>query len=428
MYSPLEQFEVLPLKGIFYFLDFAGLSVTNFTVSAIFAVLLVTLLFVLGVFDAQFLATPSQYFLEFIYNFVYGLFLANLSEEEHVYFPYVFSIFILIFTYNLLGLFPYGYTITSQIIVAALLSFSTFVGLLWIGISRHGFNFIGIFFPPEAPALLSFLLVPIEIVSFFSRPFSLAIRLFANMTAGHVLLKILAGFAVVLLSSTLGLEFNCNKLFYWIANGFNRFNYLIYPEINSYYISWSFFDIGHISYNYNLFAFSIAYYYAFLFHIEDLLQNSISDSAFWIRMKWRVLLYVNYLAPVFAGISKKAVHFNTDMVAILVPIIPKRDAILFSHTHLLYYILNPFRFYNTQSMCDWALLSVLNNYLVTFKIVGLVQLLDFISWCLSFILAVTVPVALISFFIILELFVSVLQAYVFTILVVIYLRDVIDLH
>ena len=129
----------------------------------------------------------------------------NAGRRSQPYFPFILTIFTFIISANLLGMFPFGYAITSQILVTFLLSCTVFLGSIFIGLRKHKVNFFSLFFPAGSPPRLSFLLVPIEILSFVSRPFSLGIRLFANMLAGHVLLKILSGFviAVVLISQVI---------------------------------------------------------------------------------------------------------------------------------------------------------------------------------------------------------------------------------
>ena len=117
-----------------------------------------------------------------------------------LYFPLIFVIFIFILTCNLLGMIPYSFTVTSHIIVTFFLSLSIFIGVTIIGFAHHGIHFFSFFLPAGAPVVLGPFLVVIELISYISRAFSLAIRLFANMMSGHSLLKILAGFAWTMLS------------------------------------------------------------------------------------------------------------------------------------------------------------------------------------------------------------------------------------
>ena len=144
----------------------------------------------------------------------------NAGRRSQPYFPFILTIFTFIISANLLGMFPFGYAITSQVLVTFLLSCTVFLGSIFIGLRKHKINFFSLFFPAGSPPRLSFLLVPIEILSFVSRPFSLGIRLFANMLAGHVLLKILSGFVitVVLISQV--------SVFVDLENFLNRFLFL----------------------------------------------------------------------------------------------------------------------------------------------------------------------------------------------------------
>jgi F-type H+-transporting ATPase subunit a len=107
----------------------------------------------------------------------------------------VFTLFLFILFSNLLGLIPYSFTVTSHIIVTFALAAVVFIGVTIVGIVRHGFHFLRLFVPEGVPVVLLFLLVPIELLSYFIRPFTLSIRLFANMLAGHTMLAIFGGFA-----------------------------------------------------------------------------------------------------------------------------------------------------------------------------------------------------------------------------------------
>ena len=114
------------------------------------------------------------------------------------YFPFVFSLFMFILAGNLLGMIPYSYTFTSQIIVTFGMAFAVFIGVTIIGFVRHGMHFFTFFFPAGAPVYMAPLLIPIEVISYFVRPISLSVRLFANMMAGHTMMKVFGGFVVAL--------------------------------------------------------------------------------------------------------------------------------------------------------------------------------------------------------------------------------------
>jgi F-type H+-transporting ATPase subunit a len=119
------------------------------------------------------------------------------------FFPYVFSLFMFILVSNLIGLIPYTFTVSSHLIVTAALALSVFVTVLVVGFAKHGLHFLKLFVPSGIPIFVLPLVVAIEVISFLSRPISHSVRLFANMLAGHITLKVLAGF-VVMLSASLG--------------------------------------------------------------------------------------------------------------------------------------------------------------------------------------------------------------------------------
>jgi F-type H+-transporting ATPase subunit a len=117
------------------------------------------------------------------------------------FFPFVFSLFIFIFALNMFGMMPGGFTVTSHIVITAALALLVMAVVLLYGIYKHGLSFFKLFVPSDVPAVLLPLLVPIEVISFISRPISLSVRLFANMLAGHIALKIFAGFVALLLGA-----------------------------------------------------------------------------------------------------------------------------------------------------------------------------------------------------------------------------------
>lgn len=144
----------------------------------------------------------NQIILESLYLTARDLVRDNVGPEGSRYFPYVFSLFIFILLSNVVGLVPYSFTITSHLILTFSLALSSFIAINYIGVQRHGLNMFSLFLPPGSSMALAILLVPIEFVSYVFRPISLAVRLFANMMAGHTLLKVIAGFAWVM--TTLG--------------------------------------------------------------------------------------------------------------------------------------------------------------------------------------------------------------------------------
>jgi F-type H+-transporting ATPase subunit a len=190
---PLEQFKIAPLIPI----HIGGLDV-SYTNSALFmtiAVALITALLVLGTRRGTLVPGRWQSIAEMSYEFVADMVETNAGHGAEPYFPFVFTLFMFVLFSNLLGLIPYSYTVTSQIIVTFALAATVFIGVTIVGFIKHGVRFGRLFVPEGVPILLLFLLVPIELLSYFIRPFTLAIRLFANMLAGHTMLAIFGGFA-----------------------------------------------------------------------------------------------------------------------------------------------------------------------------------------------------------------------------------------
>ena len=142
------------------------------------------------------LLIPSAYQVvtEMLYEFVDSLVHEQLGAEAQKYVGIVFTTWLYILTANFLGLIPFSFATTAQLVIAFSLSFSLFIGVTLIGMFKHGFHFLSFFLPSGAPIQLAPLFVVIELVSYIFRPISLGVRLFANITAGHSLLAIIAGF------------------------------------------------------------------------------------------------------------------------------------------------------------------------------------------------------------------------------------------
>lgn len=137
----------------------------------------------------------AQIFAESLYEFVASMIRENIGPKGRQYFPLIFTLFVVVFLGNALGLLPYSFTYTSHIIVNAALAFMIFLVVVAIGIGKHGAHFFHIFLPPGVPWWLTPLIIPIEVLSFLIRPVTLSVRLFANMIAGHIMLKVFAGFS-----------------------------------------------------------------------------------------------------------------------------------------------------------------------------------------------------------------------------------------
>ncbi|MEQ8390283.1 MAG: F0F1 ATP synthase subunit A [Thalassospira sp.] len=192
MAGPLEQFKIEPLVD----LSVAGVDI-SFTNSALWMV-------IAAVFETGFMTlsmrrgslVPGRWqgSAEVMYEFVANMLKDNVGSEGRKYFPFIFTLFMFVLFGNLLGMIPHSFTFTSHFAVNFALALVIFIGVTIIGFVRHGTHYFRMFFPEGAPIATALILIPIEIISYFSRPFSLAMRLFANMTVGHIMLKVVGGF------------------------------------------------------------------------------------------------------------------------------------------------------------------------------------------------------------------------------------------
>lgn len=196
MKSPFEQFEIVVLKKL-QVLDF-DFSITNFTIYLLLTFIIITTFLSLATRKMTIVPNHFQAIVELIYSFIFGILLEQTGPKGRIYFPALFTVFSFILVANLLGTTPFGFTITAHIALTLLMSLSFFSAWIIVGLRTLGFKFFHIFLPKGIPAGLMPLLVVIEILSFLIRPLSLAIRLFANMLAGHILLYIIASAAIIL--------------------------------------------------------------------------------------------------------------------------------------------------------------------------------------------------------------------------------------
>jgi F-type H+-transporting ATPase subunit a len=190
----LSQFELVPVLGAL------GRSVGFSQASAhmLLAVGLITALMIWGTARRAIVPGRLQAVAEGAYEFVHDLVVGQVGEEGRRFFPFVFSLFMFILFGNLLGMLPYAFTFTSHIAVTFALAAVVFILVTAVALVIHGTHFFSYFFPEGAPKLLAPLIIPIEIISYLSRPVSLSVRLFANMVAGHVMLKVFATFVVMI--------------------------------------------------------------------------------------------------------------------------------------------------------------------------------------------------------------------------------------
>ena len=199
MPDPIHQFEVHSL----YPLSIGGwdASFTNASLYMVLAALLIAgfLFFAMGA--KSLVPGRLQSIAEQGYEFIHNMVRDAIGEDGFKFFPLVFALFMFIFAANMLGMIPGTFTVTSQIVVTAALALLVFFTVIVVGFWKNGFGFLKLFVPSGVPIYVLPLVTMIEIISFFSRPLSHAVRLFANMLAGHITLKVFGGFVVMLLGA-----------------------------------------------------------------------------------------------------------------------------------------------------------------------------------------------------------------------------------
>lgn len=184
----LSQFELTHIAAGF----------TNSNLYMLIGGLLVSGLMLLGMQSRARVPGRLQSLAEVSYQFVHDMVDEQVGHEGRKFFPFVFTLFMFVLAGNMLGMTPYSFTFTSHIAVTFSLALVVFVLITAVSIVLHGKKFLGYFFPEGAPVWLAPIIIPVEVVSYISRPISLSIRLFANMVAGHVMLKVFATFVVML--------------------------------------------------------------------------------------------------------------------------------------------------------------------------------------------------------------------------------------
>ena len=192
--SPMHQFVIGRMNDW----QLGGLDI-SFSKAAAFmlaAVAVATLFLVVTTSRRAMVPGRWQSVAELWYEFIADMIKETIGAEGRKYFPFVFSLFSFVVMCNLLGMLPYSYTVTSHIAVTITLALAVFLLTSFIGITKHGMNFLSFFVPKGVPLVMLFLVVPIEVLSYFMRPISHSVRLFANMTAGHTMLKVFGGFVV----------------------------------------------------------------------------------------------------------------------------------------------------------------------------------------------------------------------------------------
>jgi len=195
-HSPLAQFEIktlIPLQ-----VGDINVSITNSSVFMIATVLAISLFLVMGMRRSALVPGRWQSMVELSYIFIANLIKDTVGSEGRPYFPFIFTVFMFVLFGNLFGMLPYTFTFTSHIVVTFTMALFVFLGVTLIAIAKHKIRFFTFFMPPGVPMYMAPILIPIEIISYLSRPISLSVRLFANMLAGHTLMKVFAGFIFAL--------------------------------------------------------------------------------------------------------------------------------------------------------------------------------------------------------------------------------------
>tara|TARA_Y100001970_G_C13969876_1_gene717606 strand:+ start:120 stop:854 length:735 start_codon:yes stop_codon:yes gene_type:complete len=195
--NPMHQFSVhrigpeIKISGI-------DLSFTNASLFMFFSALLILVFLLFGTREKKIVPGKIQLISEMLYNFVSKMINDTAGKKAKPYFPFIFSLFIFVLFCNMIGMLPYSFTVTSHIIVTLAFAMFIFIGVTILGFTIHGFKYLKIFVPSGVPFVLLPIIMVIEIISYLSRPISLSVRLFANMMAGHTMLKVFGGFVISL--------------------------------------------------------------------------------------------------------------------------------------------------------------------------------------------------------------------------------------
>ena len=195
--NPMHQFKVYRIGPE---IDIAGvdLSFTNASLFMLISAILVALLLLIGTKEKKLIPSKAQLISEMLYNFISKMISDTAGKKAKPYFPFIFSLFVFILFCNMVGMLPYSFTVTSHIIVTLSFAIFIFIGVTILGFIIHGFKYLKIFVPSGVPVVLLPIISIIEIISYLSRPVSLSVRLFANMMAGHTMLKVFGGFVISL--------------------------------------------------------------------------------------------------------------------------------------------------------------------------------------------------------------------------------------
>ena len=195
--NPMHQFNVYRIGPEISFGN-VDISFTNASLFMIISAITIISIFFVGTRRKAIIPTKIQLLTELSYTLVSKMISDTAGSKAKPYFPFIFSLFMFVLFCNMLGMLPYSFTVTSHIIVTFALAAVIFVGVTIIGFVNHGVGYLKLFIPSGVPVFLLPLIVIIEIISYLSRPVSLSVRLFANMMAGHTMLKVFGGFVISL--------------------------------------------------------------------------------------------------------------------------------------------------------------------------------------------------------------------------------------
>ncbi len=201
MANPIHQFEIQPLVP--FTIGGVDLSFTNSALWMTIGVVLSLSLLTLAMRKKSLVPTRGQLVAEGLYKFISGMVRDNVGEKGMGYFPFVFTLFMIVLLGNLLGMIPGSFTFTSHIAVTGVLALIIFAVVTVMGFVKHGLHFLQLFCPPGVPLWIAPLIIPIEIISYLSRPITLSLRLFINMLAGHLMVKVIAGFSLMMVGAGL---------------------------------------------------------------------------------------------------------------------------------------------------------------------------------------------------------------------------------
>ena len=195
--NPMHQFEVYKI-GPEININGINLSFTNSSLfMAVSAILILSLLF-FGTKKKLLIPSKIQLITEMSYSFVAKMISDTAGSNAKSFFPFIFTLFMFVLFCNMVGMLPYSFTVTSHIIITFMLAAIVFIGVTIIGFIKHGLKYLQLFVPKGVPIVLLPLIIIIEVISYLSRPVSLSVRLFANMMAGHTMLKVFGGFVISL--------------------------------------------------------------------------------------------------------------------------------------------------------------------------------------------------------------------------------------